>query len=334
VTPVVAVVIPTRNRLRLLCEALDSIGAQTMSDWECLVVDDGSDDGTAEEMQRRAQADPRVRYMCRPGDRSGANVCRNIGMSESRADLLVFLDSDDLLAPDCLARRVRVMQDNADVDFVVFDGDVFHDRIGDLGRSFDMGRVGDDIDRFLALDIPWDATGPVWRKQTLAALGGWDEALMSWQDVDLHIRALASGTRYLRERVVDHHIRWKSSEDRISRTKAYDTRLFENSEPCVAKWRRALADGGALSPAREEALAGIVFHLAEHWAANRRLPRAWKFWSTARHLGITTPQLMTGNIFLAAMATPVAPTTQFLGLLRRWKIRVRLMAPTGRRAAA
>ena len=77
--PLVSVITPTRNRVEAAPETLDSVAAQTLPDWEHLVVDDGSDDGTAELMAARAAADPRVRYIVRQGPCSGANVCRNLG---------------------------------------------------------------------------------------------------------------------------------------------------------------------------------------------------------------------------------------------------------------
>ena len=60
--PRVAVITPTKNRLRLLCEAMDSVQQQDFDAWEHVIVDDGSDDGTAEEVLRRAALDPRIRY--------------------------------------------------------------------------------------------------------------------------------------------------------------------------------------------------------------------------------------------------------------------------------
>ena len=125
VNPVVAVITPTKNRLKLLCEAMDSVQRQSFDAWEHIIVDDGSDDGTAEEVARRAAADPRIRYLRRTGEKSGANVCRNIGVRESRAEFIVFLDSDDLLAPSCLGRRVEIMQRNLDLDFATFQTAVF-----------------------------------------------------------------------------------------------------------------------------------------------------------------------------------------------------------------
>ena len=116
---------PTRNRAKLLAQTLDSVAAQTLADWEHLVVDDGSDDGTAELMAARTAADPRVSYIVRQSPLAGANVCRNIGIRAARAPLVVLLDSDDLLEPDCLARRVALMSRNLDLDFATFQGGVF-----------------------------------------------------------------------------------------------------------------------------------------------------------------------------------------------------------------
>ena len=95
----IAVITPTKNRLKLLGEAMDSVQRQSFRDWEHIIVDDGSDDGTAEDVERRARTDPRLRYIRRTGEKCGANVCRNIGFAESRAEYVAFLDSDDLLEP-------------------------------------------------------------------------------------------------------------------------------------------------------------------------------------------------------------------------------------------
>ena len=134
-TPAVSVVTPTRNRAGLLIETLDSVAAQTLGDWEHIVVDDGSDDGTAELMAARTAEDGRVRYMRREGDHPGANVCRNIGVKAAAAPYIVLLDSDDLLAPGCLARRVEVISQNLDMDFVTFQAGLFERTPGDLGTT-------------------------------------------------------------------------------------------------------------------------------------------------------------------------------------------------------
>jgi glycosyltransferase involved in cell wall biosynthesis len=77
---------------------MDSVTGQSFDAWEHIVVDDGSDDGTGEEVTKRAAADSRIRYVRRTGERSGANVCRNVGVKDSGAESIVFLDSDDILS--------------------------------------------------------------------------------------------------------------------------------------------------------------------------------------------------------------------------------------------
>src|SRR5690349_20493006 len=130
--PVVSLVTPTKNRLQLLRAAMASVAAQTFTDWEHVIVDDGSDDGTGEAISALAASDPRIRYLPRTVQARGANVCRNIGIRESRGEFVIMLDSDDLLRPDCLERRVQTMRDNKSLGFAVFRAGVFMQKPGDL----------------------------------------------------------------------------------------------------------------------------------------------------------------------------------------------------------
>ena len=107
--PHVSVIIPCFNREGLLPETLDSISAQTFSDWEAIVVDDGSTDGSLSIARDYARRDARFRALCGDGERKGANRCRNKGLAESKGDYLIFLDSDDVLASTCLENRVVAM---------------------------------------------------------------------------------------------------------------------------------------------------------------------------------------------------------------------------------
>ena len=85
------------------------------------------------------------------------------------------------------------MQRNLDLDFATFQAGVFQHVIGDVRKEFDPQLLGDDLLRFLFFECPWIITGPVWRRASLLRLGLFDESLPSWQDVDLHIRAIAAG---------------------------------------------------------------------------------------------------------------------------------------------
>lgn len=289
--PAVSVITPTKNRLTHLGEALNSVQTQSLDEWEHIVVDDGSDDGTTEELSRRSAEDPRVRYIRRSGEKTGANVCRNLGIQESRAPFLVFLDSDDLLQSDCLAKRVEVMKRNADIDFATFQTGIFKERIGDLGRQLDPELTGDDLLRFLFFECPWIITAPIWRRHSLDRLGGFDEALPSWQDVELHIRAIASGSRYLRFPQIDHHVRWQSEPTKVSIEQRCSPRHLEAAMETLQKIERHIVDGPGISWTRQRALCSLYFFIAECWTDVGQVASALRCWGQIRHRNLGSASL-------------------------------------------
>jgi glycosyltransferase involved in cell wall biosynthesis len=102
----VSVITPAYNVAAFVGIAVGSVCAQTHSDWSMIVVDDGSTDGTAAAVQ--AWADPRVRLICQ--DNAGVSAARNRGLSELDGDAVLFLDADDWLAPDALARLIQALR--------------------------------------------------------------------------------------------------------------------------------------------------------------------------------------------------------------------------------
>jgi glycosyltransferase involved in cell wall biosynthesis len=102
--PRVSVIIPTFNRKRFLAEALESVGSQTFVDFEIIVVDDGSTDGTDETVSGM----PGVRLLKQPN--RGVSSARNAGIEASNGEWIAFLDSDDLWRPEKLARQMEFHQ--------------------------------------------------------------------------------------------------------------------------------------------------------------------------------------------------------------------------------
>jgi GT2 family glycosyltransferase len=125
----VSVVIPTYNRARVVLEAIDSVLAQTVTDLEVLVVDDGSTDGTSELIATRFADEPRVCYRYQPN--AGVTVARNAGLDLATGDYVAFLDSDDTWQPWHLGVTLAALDREptagmiwTETDFVDVDGTV------------------------------------------------------------------------------------------------------------------------------------------------------------------------------------------------------------------
>lgn len=295
----VSVITPTKNRRELLRETIASVQNQSFSAWEHIIIDDGSEDGTEQDVRNLAAADSRIQYFPRTGSVAGANACRNQGLAAARADLIVFLDSDDVLRPTCLQKRTAIMHQNQDVDFVVFAAGIFCKNTGDLPGRYHPMDPGDDLLRFLSHECIWQTTGPIWRKNFLEHLGGFDEELLSMQDLELHVRALSRQPKYLLFKDVDHDIRGHADSTRTSTRHFADTEFFRGAEVARAKLAEILRSQGLLTWSRRRALAGLCFATAERWARFGDAQTAAAVWSKGcRNLGEPWSLWVTGTVAL------------------------------------
>jgi glycosyltransferase involved in cell wall biosynthesis len=136
--PLVSIIIPTYNRAHLIGETLDSVLAQTYSNWECIIVDDGSTDNTAEVVGEYLKKDSRFQYHHRPADRpKGANACRNYGFELSEGEYIQWLDSDDLLANSKLQSQVQLFYKDLNSKIVFGRWEKFESKIS---HSFDINQ--------------------------------------------------------------------------------------------------------------------------------------------------------------------------------------------------
>ncbi|MFD0666751.1 glycosyltransferase [Ramlibacter sp. MAHUQ-53] len=106
-TPAVSVVIPLYNHARYIAAAIDSVRAQTFTDWELIVIDDGSRDGSAEVVERLLAQHPDARIHLHRQANAGSHATINRGLALARGEYLAVLNSDDLFAPDRLAVLVE-----------------------------------------------------------------------------------------------------------------------------------------------------------------------------------------------------------------------------------
>lgn len=120
-----SVIVPCWNLAPWIGACLDSVRAQTFADWECVVADDGSTDGSAAILDGIAAADGRFRILHRP--HAGVGAARNAALEAARGERILFLDGDDVLAPEALARVDGVFAAHPGVSAVRFGYERFED---------------------------------------------------------------------------------------------------------------------------------------------------------------------------------------------------------------
>ena len=109
--PLASVVMPVYNTEKYLAEAIESILAQTLTDFEFIIIDDGSSDGSAEICRSYVKRDSRIRLI-ELAENGGEFTARSLGLAEARGEFLVGHDSDDLCLPDRLEKQARFLQSN------------------------------------------------------------------------------------------------------------------------------------------------------------------------------------------------------------------------------
>lgn len=144
--PLVSVVIPAYNAEQWIADAIRSVQAQTLKDWELIVVNDGSTDDTSRVAS--SFVDGRIQILDRPN--GGVSAARNTGIERSNGALITFLDADDAMEPTNLAEKYSVMQE-AQVDWVFGDLLLCDPQLIPLGQT--MNGTDGDVVRTILLGI-------------------------------------------------------------------------------------------------------------------------------------------------------------------------------------
>ena len=197
-TPLVSIIIPTFNRAHLIGETLDSVLAQTYTNWECIVVDDGSTDDTEGLLQHYCKKDSRLQFHQRPKDRpKGANACRNYGFELCKGEYVNFFDSDDLMLKEKLKIQVNQLH-RSTFDFVICQTEIY-----DFEKKKKVGLVNEFLksenafEDYILKEIFWLIEAPLWSRKFLELNNlQFDESLQQSQDYDFHIKVLNISTNY------------------------------------------------------------------------------------------------------------------------------------------
>jgi glycosyltransferase involved in cell wall biosynthesis len=131
-TPLVSVIVPFFDVAPFLAEAIESVRAQTYANWELLLCDDGSTDGSSDIARAYAERDPaRIRHLVHDGAaHQGASAARNLGLRHARGELIALLDGDDVWLPGKLAEQVAILQQHPEADALYGVTELWHSWTG------------------------------------------------------------------------------------------------------------------------------------------------------------------------------------------------------------
>jgi glycosyltransferase involved in cell wall biosynthesis len=185
--PTISVVIPVYNGAKTIRETIESVLAQTFSDIEVIVVDDGSTDRTVEVVN--SIADDRIRLFSYPN--GGQAASRNRGMARAWGDYYAYIDADDLWTPDKLERQLQALQDNPKAGVAYSWVDYVNEK-GKYIRSGGRLQVdGPAYGHLLLTDFLENGSNPLVRQAAIEKVGTFEESLPPSEDWDLWLRLAA-----------------------------------------------------------------------------------------------------------------------------------------------
>ncbi len=221
-----SIVVPTYNRSKLLKECIESLLAQTYSDFEIIVVDDGSTDDTQANIAEIVQKHNNVKYYPRP--HFGLQATRNFGLRMARGEFIGFFDSDDLWPPDYIEKMIGALQANSDFD-VAYSNimEVVDNKI--TGRYITTaqpptGRITRDLFlRSKPFNLP---SSTIFRRKVWDGIF-YDETLKRCDDCDVFLR-ISTRAKFIY--VPDVYLMYRQTKDSLSA--AYGKKLF-TAHMCV-----------------------------------------------------------------------------------------------------
>lgn len=317
--PKISIVIPAYNVAAFIAETLESVFAQSFTDFEVIIVNDGSPD--TEEFERVLHP-YRERICYFKQENRGASAARNTGLRAARGELIAFLDADDLWLPNYLTEQLKFISEYG-YDLVCADALIFG-ASPDAGQSYmDSLMSGAPLEgrvTFLELvnaDRSLITSGVVVRRDLVFAVGLFDEALRNAQDFDLWLRLARHGARlaYQRKVLLSYRSRPDSLSGDAINSHQRELRVFDKIEQsyeftaaerlevsAVIKNRRALLE---YELGKLYLVPGDFARARQSFANANNLRRSWKA-RLALYLTRIAPGLLRGA-YLRRTQGVVAP---------------------------
>ncbi len=213
----VSIIMAAYNGQKYIADSIRSVIAQTFQDWELIVVDDGSVDGTAEIVRRLQSSDCRIHFIYQSNGKQAK--ARNTGIRHSSGEFIAFLDQDDMWVDNKLEKQVEVLS-ATDVDVVFSDGFYFQgDNIFDEANRFSTVDGKFDGDSFFRLSFTINRIpilSAIVRRKSLVRIGLFEEdpQYQNCDDYDLWLRLADAGATFFGMR--DVLVRYRLHPDQAS----------------------------------------------------------------------------------------------------------------------
>ena len=178
--PILSIIVPCFNSEEYIKETIDSIKAQKLQDWECIIVNDGSTDKSEVIISENIVNDPRFKLITT--ENGGVARARNIALSESVGKYILPVDSDDVLMPDYSYNAVKFLEENP--DYSLYYGCVQYFGMGD----FIEYPMWINYRQMLLQDCI--CVTAIYRREHGIKVGGYNESLEAMEDYDFWIRYL------------------------------------------------------------------------------------------------------------------------------------------------
>ncbi len=182
--PLISVIIPVYNGEKTIRETLESLFKQTFTDFEVLVINDGSKDATLEIVS--SIKDPRIKVFSYPN--AGPSASRNRGIALASGEYISFLDADDLWTADKLEAQLKTLQAHPEAALAYSWTDFINESNQFLRRGSYINVTGDVYKHLLLTDFLENGSNPLVRKKALEEVGDFDESLTHGEDWDLWLR--------------------------------------------------------------------------------------------------------------------------------------------------
>jgi glycosyltransferase involved in cell wall biosynthesis len=183
--PLVSVIIPTYNRADLLPEAIRSVLSQTITDFELIIVDDGSSDDTRQLVE--TFADPRIRYIYQ--ENKGISGAMNTGLGAARGDYIARLDSDDRWLPTILAEQLAIFEAHPEIGIVYAKAQAMDINGNPMAQTLGApGHFPGQTFKSLLYGDFGSAISTLVRRECYERIGGYDTHLKANEDWDVWIR--------------------------------------------------------------------------------------------------------------------------------------------------